>query len=193
MSTTKKINHAIGKLNKAALELAILAIQEDSPDTIAMLGLNDMDDTSLTTLSMLNVHQLSFSEDFRGQLVDARLSPRGLNLYLDMAIRKQRDRDIENQAIRAGMRQFMMQRLTGMNRREYESRLKLLGLPGHDRGRIELLTDDEEALVFSEWKKLCPEPNSSYGLEQFCQLFEETGISLDRAYQSVEQLRSSVA
>jgi hypothetical protein len=158
-----------------------------------MLGLNDMDDTSLTTLSMLNVHQLSFAEDFRGQLVDARLSPRGLSLYLDMAIRKQRDRDIENQAIRAGMRQFMMQRLTGMSRREYESRLKLLGLPRHDRGRIELLTDDEEALVFSEWKKMCPEPNSTYGLEHFCKLFDETGISLDRAYQSVEQLRSSVA
>jgi len=193
MSTTKKINHAIGKLNKAALELAILAIQEDSPDTITMLGLNDMDNTSLTTLSMLNVHQLSFSEDFRGQLVDVRLRTRGLSLYLDMAIRKQRDRDIENQAIRAGMRQFMMQRLTGMSRREYESRLKLLGLPAHDRGRIELLTDDEEALVFSEWKKLCPEPNSKYGLEQFCKLFDETGVSLDRAYQSVEQLRSSVA
>lgn len=193
MTTTNKINHAIGKLNKAALELAILAIQEDSPDTITMLGLNDMDDESLTTLSMLNVHQLSFAEDFRGQLVDVRLSPRGLNLYLDMAIRKQRDRDIENQAIRAGMRQFMMQRLTGMSRREYESRLKLLGLPGHDRGRIELLTDEEEALVFSEWKKLCPEPDSKYELEQFCKLFDETGISLDRAYQSVEQLRSSVA
>lgn len=193
MTTTNKINHAIGKLNKAALELAITAIQEDSPDTITMLGLNEMDDKTLSTLSLLNVHQLSFAEDFRGQLVDARLNTRGLNLYLDMAIRKQRERDLENQAIRAGMRQFMMQRLTGMSRREYESRLKLLGLPGHDRGRIELLTDEEEAQVFSAWKRLSSDSAEVYDLEKFCQLFDDTGISLDRAYQSVEQLRSTAA
>ncbi len=186
MST--KITNAIRKVNKDALELAILAVREDDREVIDMLGLGDIDNESLKALSRLDVHQLSFADDFRGQLVDVRLHTRGLGLYLDMAIRKQRDQDTENRAIRAGMRQFMLHKLTGISRREYESRLKLLGLPSHDRGRIELLDDDQEAKVFSVWKRLLNEDMDSE-LERYCRLHDETGIELDRAYQSIDQLQ----
>ncbi|ODS23548.1 hypothetical protein AB835_08015 [Candidatus Endobugula sertula] len=186
---SKKITNAIQKVNKDALELAILAVREDNQEVIEMLGLADVDNESLNALSRLDVHQLSFAEDFRGQLVDVRLHSRGLGLYLDMAVRKQREQDTENRAIRAGMRQFMLNKLTGMSRREYESRLKLLDLPSHERGRIELLDDDQEAKVFSVWKRLLNEKTSSE-LERYCRLHDETGIELDRAYQSIDQLQS---
>jgi len=183
--SASKASSTYKEVNKNVIMLAALALTGDDETLIEELGLDQLDDSIIRRLINLTIEQLNYVADFRGTLVDIRFNPRQLSLYLEMAARKQAENDLVNRAIQSGMRQFMLEKYTGLSRREYSIRRKQLNLPGHEKGRIEMLNEVEEVKVIREWSSLCETEENE--LERYCQLYERTGISLDRVFQVIEQ------
>jgi len=178
------MDNAFGALNQQALILAVLALQHDDAKLLTQLGLTDIDEMLAGQLRDLTIEHLNSAKSFRGSLFQLKFETRQLNLFLNMALGKTRETHQINDAIKAGLRQPMLEEIKGVSRREYASRRSLMGLPENHRGRIETLSEEDELLVLSTWQKL---NDIEDPLTRWLSLHEITGISLDRAWITIQQ------
>jgi hypothetical protein len=182
MSTTPR---DIRVLNQQALLLAVEALRNNDQRLITQLGLDGANESLARQLRELNASNFTVVQDFRGTLVQVKFDTRQLQLFVELASSKTNEDDQVNQAIRAGLRQPMLEELKGTTRREYTSRRTLMGLPEHSKGRIENLSEEDEIRVLRTWKSL---ESVSDPLERWLKLHELTGIQLDRAWLVVRGL-----
>lgn len=177
-------NDQIQSLNQQALVLAVEAIRNEDAALLAQLGLSDIDEPLFEKLKYINISTLTCTRDFRGQLVKVKFDPRQLDLFLSMALSKTEEDEQISKAIRAGLRQPMLEELKGVSRREYTNRRLRMGLPDHSKGRIENLDEEDELVVLQAWKRL---ENIDSLFDRYLALFDETQISLDRAWLVIKE------
>ncbi len=172
-------------INQQALLAAAEALRTQDTKMLELLGVDQLDDCTANQLKMITTDRLATLNTFKGILCQLKLDPTGLRLFLGFADGKVTEDELVNQAIRAGMRQPMLEQLKGITRREYAARRARMGLPEHSRGRIEALSEADELLVLRTWGKLkaCPDP-----LQRYLALYEETKIALDQAYTTIHNL-----
>lgn len=182
MTTTPR---DIRVLNQQVLLLAVEALRNNDQRLISQLGLDGADESLARQLRELNASKFTIVQDFRGTLVQVKFDTRQLQLFVELASSKTNEDDQVNQAIRAGLRQPMLEELKGITRREYTSRRTLMGLPEHSKGRIENLSEEDEIKVLRTWKSL---ESIADPLERWLTLHEVTGIQLDRAWLVVRGL-----
>jgi hypothetical protein len=177
-------DNVFGVLNQQAIILAVQALQQDDAKLLTQLGLTDLDDDVASRLKNLTIEHLNSASNFRGSLFQVLFNGRQLNLFLNMAHGKTREDHQINKAIRAGLRQPMLEELKGTPRREYASRRVLMGLQEHSKGRIESLSEEDELLVLTTWQQLNTIEDP---LARLLSLHQATGISLDRAWVAIKQ------
>lgn len=177
-------NSIYSVLNQQAIILAVQAIQRDDIKLLNQFGLSELDGDLARQLKDLNVDHLTCINDFRGSLLSFQFDDRQLRIFVTMALEKTREDDQINKAIRAGIRQPLLEELKGITRREFSARRERMHLPDHNKGRIENLTEDDEIRVLRSWSAL---NNISDPLERLLILHEETQISLDRAWVAIKQ------
>jgi hypothetical protein len=178
-------DNVFGVLNQQAIILAVKALQHDDETLLDQFGLTELDSDLAHQLKDLSIDHLNCTNSFRGSLLELKFDPRQLKLFINMAFEKTREDDQVNRAIRAGLRQPMLEEIKGITRREFATRRQRMGLPEHSKGRIENLGEDDELLVLRTWSKL-KEINDP--LTKYLTLFDETNISLDRAWVTLKQL-----
>ncbi len=172
-------------LNQQALIIAAQALQQDDTRLLAQLGLLNIDEPLASKLKKLSVDQLSAINGFKGSLTQVCIDKDALKLCLGFVENKTREDDLINRAILAGLRHPMLEKLKGISRREYNARRERLNLPEHQKGRIEVLNEEDELNVLRTWDEL-EEFNDP--LERYLALHEKTGISLDRAWICIREL-----
>jgi hypothetical protein len=177
-------NNIYSTLNQQAVILAVQAIQHDDLNMLTQFGLSELDDELAQQLKHLNIDHLSAIIDFRGSLLQLKFDPRQLRVCINMALEKTREDDQINKAIRAGMRQPILEELKGTTRREFTARRERMGLPEHCKGRIENLSEADELLVLRSWATL---KQFNDPLTRLLALYDETHISLDRAWIAIQQ------
>lgn len=178
-------NHYLTLINQQYLLAAADALRTQDTLLIEQLGLSMIDEFTAAQLKGVNVDRLSCLGNFRGMFLDVRLNPNVLRMFLGFANDKVCEDDQIARAIRAGMRQPMLEELKGLGRREFSARRERMGLPDHNRGRIESLGEERELLVLRTWATLS---HITDPLERYLALFEITGINLDQAYTTIKQL-----
>ncbi|WP_331351199.1 STY4526/YPO1902 family pathogenicity island replication protein [Cellvibrio sp. UBA7671] len=178
-------NHYLALINQQILLAAADALRTQDAHLINQLGLGSIDETTANQLKQVSADRLACLSNFRGTLLDVRLNAQNLRIFLGFANDKVGEDDLINKAIRAGMRQTMLEELKGIGRREFSSRRERMGLPEHTRGRIEVLGESDELKVLKVWGKLT---HISDPLERYLALHSETGIGLDQAYITIKQL-----
>jgi hypothetical protein len=178
------MDNVFGFLNQQAIILAVQALQHDDEKLLGQLGLTELDDALAQQLKALNIDHLNCTNNFRGSLLQLKFDPRQLNLFMSMALEKTREDDQINKAIRAGLRQPMLEEIKGVTRREFASRRQRMSLPEHNKGRIENLSEEDELLVLRMWQNLKEVVDP---LTRLLSLHQATGISLDRAWITIKQ------
>ncbi len=181
-----RMDNVLGVLNQQAIILAVQAIQTDDAKLLSQFGLTELDEEMARQLKELNIEHLNCTHAFRGSLFQVRFDVRQLRNYLKMASEKTREDDQINKAIRAGMRQPMLEMMKGITRRDFAARRQRMGLPEHSKGRIEGLCEEDELAVLTAWAKL--KNDQTDPLERLLTLYDKTGISLDRAWVVINQL-----
>lgn len=171
-------------INQQAVILAVQAVQKDDYRLLTQFGLTGLDVELTQQLKNLNVDSLSSINDFRGSLLQLKFDARQLRVFIKMAQEKSREDDQINKAIRAGIRQPTLEELKGTSRREFTARRVRMGLPDQSKGRIENLSEEDELLVLRTWSKLSSIDDP---LGRLLALFDETKISLDRAWITIRQ------
>ena len=178
-------NRHLTFINQQFLLAAADALRSQDAHLLSQLGLSKIDQSTAEQLRRVSVDRLACLNDFRGSLLDVRLNTQNLRMFLGFANDKVSEDDQINAAIRAGIRQPMLEEIKGIGRREFASRREHMGLPEHARGRIEVLSEADELLVLRTWEKL---KSMSDLLERYLRIHELTGISLDQAYTTIKQL-----
>lgn len=178
-------NHHLTFMNQQFLLAAADALRSQDVHLINQLGLSAIDENTADQLRRVSVDRLACLNTFRGALLDVRLNTQNLRMFLGFANDKVSEDDQVNSAIRAGIRQPMLEELKGTSRREFTSRRVLMGLPEHTRGRIEVLKEADELLLLRTWNELNKLDDL---LERFLELHRITGIGLDQAYTTIKQL-----
>jgi hypothetical protein len=178
-------NHHLTFINQQFLLAAADALRSQDAFLIDQLGLSSIDESTANQLRHVSVDRLACLNNFRGALLDVRLNTQNLRMFLGFANDKVCEDDQVNNAIRAGIRQPMLEELKGIGRREFSARRERMGLPEHTRGRIEVLNEADELLILRTWNKLDEFDDL---LERYLELHRLTGISLDQAYTTVKQL-----
>lgn len=178
-------NRHLTFINQQILLAAADALRSQDAYLLSQLGLNSIDPNTAEQLRRVSADRIACLNDFRGSLLDVRLNTQNLRMFLGFANDKVSEDDQINAAIRAGMRQPMLEEIKGIGRREFASRREKMGLPEHTRGRIEVLNEEDELLVLRTWEKLKSVDDL---LERYLKLHELTGISLDQAYTTIKQL-----
>lgn len=177
--------NVFGVLNQQAIILAVKALQHDDETLLNQFGLTELESDLACQLKELSIDHLNCTNSFRGSLLQLKFDPRQLKLFINMAIEKTREDDQINRAIRAGLRQPMLEEIKGVSRREFATRRQRMGLPEHTKGRIENLGEDDELLVLRAWARL---NTIADPLTKYLALFDETNISLDRAWATLKEL-----
>jgi hypothetical protein len=177
-------NNIYSALNQQAVILAVQAIQRNDLKLLTQFGLSSLDGELTQQLKNLNVDHLNSINDFRGSLLQLKFDPRQLRVCLNMTIEKNREDDQINRAIKAGIRQPTLEEIKGTTRREFTARRERMGLPEHSKGRIENLSEEDELLVLRSWAKL---KQINDPLTRLLALYDETQISLDRAWIAIKQ------
>ncbi|HMW71300.1 MAG TPA: STY4526/YPO1902 family pathogenicity island replication protein [Cellvibrionaceae bacterium] len=174
--------------NQQVLYLAVSALKADNEKLIAHLGLSRMAEDTRQQISNLSLSQLVHVADFRGLLAEVRFNESQLINYLKMAASKTVEDQLIDEAIVGGMRQPMLQTLKGISRREFNSRREKLGVSETGRGRIGNLDldEDEELKVIKVWQELIHKTDDM--LERYVLLHRETGLPLDKAQNTIQQL-----
>ena len=172
-------------INQQALIIAAQALQSEDAQMLQQLGLVNIEEGLAAQLKSLSVDRLSNVSKFKGAFCQIRFDVNALRLCLGFVEGKSREDDMINRAIRAGLRQPMLESLKGISRREYNQRRERLGLPLHSKGRIEVLNEEDELKVLRAWDQL---DELHAPLERFLALHETTGISLDRAWVCLQEL-----
>lgn len=175
----------INWINQQVLLAAADALRNQDAHLLNQLGLSNIDEATATQLKAVTADRLSCLSNFKGTLFQMRLDTNGLKLFLGFANDKVEEDDLISRAIRAGLRQPMLEELKGVTRREFSARRERMGMPDHSRGRIEVLNEEDELLVLRTWDTL---KHHTDPLERFMALHEATGISLDQAYITLKQL-----
>lgn len=178
------MDNVFGFLNQQAIILAVQALQHDDEKLLGQLGLTELDDSLAQKLKELNIDHLNCTNSFRGSLLQLKFDPRQLSIFMGMALEKTREDDQINKAIRAGLRQPMLEEIKGITRREFASRRQRMGLAVHSKGRIENLNEEDELLVLNTWQKLTAIADP---LTRLLSLHQATNISLDRAWVTIKQ------
>ncbi len=181
-----RMDNVLGVLNQQAIILAVQAIQTDDAKLLSEFGLTELDEEMAQQLKALNIEHLNCTHAFRGSLFQVRFDVRQLKNYLKMASEKTREDDQINKAIRAGLRQPMLEMMKGITRRDFAARRQRMGLPEHSKGRIEGLCEEDELSVLTSWAKL--KKDIADPLERLLTLYDQTGITLDRAWVVINQL-----
>lgn len=178
-------SHYLTLINQHYLLAAANALRTQDVLLIEQLGLSSIDELTAEQLRSVSVDKLSCLGNFRGMFLDVRLNPNMLRMFLGFASDKVGEDDLIARAIRAGMRQPMLEELKGIGRREFTARRERMGLPDHARGRIENLSEDQELTVLRTWSTLS---HLSDPLERYLELHRLTGIRLDQAFTTIKQL-----
>lgn len=178
-------NHYMTLINQQYLLAAADALRNQDAFLIAQLGLANIDQITAEKLKSVSIDRLSCLTNFRGTLLDVHVNVHNLAMFLGFANGKIVEDDLITQAIRAGMRQPMLEELKGIGRREFTARRSRMGLPDHTRGRIEMLNEEQELLVLKTWNQLA---GITDPLERYLALHSATGIELDQAYTTIKQL-----
>lgn len=178
-------NHHLIFINQQILLAAADALRSQDAHLLSQLGLSKIDQATADQLRQVSVDRLACLNDFRGSLLDVRLNTQNLRMFLGFANGKVSEDDQINAAIRAGLRQPMLEEIKGIGRREFAHRREQMGLPEYTRGRIEVLNEEDELSVLKAWKQL---ETIHDLLDRYLQLHQLTGISLDQAYITIKQL-----
>jgi hypothetical protein len=178
-------NHHLMIINQQILLAAADALRSQDAHLLSQLGLSSIDEATAEQLRKVSVDRLACLNTFRGTLLDVRLNTQTLRMFLGFAQDKVSEDDQINAAIRAGMRQPMLEELKGISRREFASRRQHMGLPEHTRGRIEVLSEEDELSVLRAWKQL---ESVEDVLDRYLELHRQTGIGLDQAYTTIKSL-----
>ena len=93
-----------------------------------------------------------------------------------------RDERQIDESLRLGARHALLEAFTGMSRGQFRERLKTLGMVPKPRGRIELLSEKEEAEVQRCWGRLRGYQRRELG--KLCAVSACTGLTLDRIWAS---------
>lgn len=170
-------------INQQAIMLAVSAIQRDDARTLEQMGLAEIDSELARQLKELQMDHLSCLVDFRGSLLHCQIDKRQLKMFVNMASEKTREDDQINKAIRAGIRQPVLEELKGVTRRDFTGRRERMEIPEHSKGRIENLNEDDEISVLRAWTKhqLIEDP-----LTRLLAVYDDTQISLDRAWIAIK-------
>jgi hypothetical protein len=179
------VNHHLLFINQQILLAAADALRSQDTHLLSHLGLSTIDSITADQLRSVSVDRLACLNHFRGSLLDVRLNTQNLRMFLGFANDKVSEDDQINAAIRAGMRQPMLEELKGITRREFAGRREHMGLPEHTRGRIEVLSEEDELLVLRTWKTL---ESIADPLDRYLETYRLTNISLDQAYTTIKQL-----
>lgn len=172
-------------INQQALLAAAEALRNEDIQLLNQLGLDNIDQGLATQLKSLSADRLACLPKFKGCLFQLKVDANSLKHYLGFADSKVSEDDIINRAIKAGIRQPMLEELKGISRRDYAERRTRMGLPEQHRGRIEVLNEEDEINVLRAWQKL---EHIDDLLLRLLALHDETRISLDQAYTSIKQL-----
>lgn len=178
-------NPYITWINQQAILAAAEALRNDDIQLLNQLGLSGIDQSLAMQLKALSADRLACLPRFKGCLFQMRLDESSLKHYLTFADIKVGEDELINRAIKAGIRQPMLEELKGISRRDYAERRARMGLPEQNRGRIENLNEEDEVRVYVVWEKL---KHVDDPLLRLLMLHEETAISLDQAYTSIKQL-----
>ncbi|WP_191968664.1 STY4526/YPO1902 family pathogenicity island replication protein [Cellvibrio sp. KY-GH-1] len=179
-------NYYITSLNHQALLAVAEALRNGDSQLLNQLGLGAIDQSVASQLKALSADRIACLPNFKGSLFQLRIDPHTLRLYLGFADSKVTEDDLVNRAIRAGLRQPMLEELKGISRRDFAARRSRMSLPEHSRGRIEVLSEEEELTVLRAWEKL---RDIEDPLERLIALHQETDIALDQAYITIKQLQ----
>ena len=170
----------LASLNREALYTAATAAQTSN---FALLKKMGVEETCYDLLRSVTLRALDRMTDFPAPLVDVSFNGKALSYFLNHQELEHSEETDTDRAIRLGIRQPMLNALTGISRRDYDQRKQALGLPPQERGRIESLTESEELDALRQWEQL---KNSNLSeLRKLCSLSESTGIGIDRLWNTI--------
>lgn len=177
--------HYLHWINTQVILAAADALRQEDMHLLKQLGLERLDEDVATRLKEVSADKLSCLSNFKGSLFQMKVDTKALRHFLDLANERVSEDELVNRAIKAGLRQPMLEELKGTSRREFASRRSRMQLPDHTRGRIEALNEEDELSVLRTWRQL--DFMEDY-LERLVALHEKTGISLDQAYSTIKEL-----
>ena len=173
-------------LNREAIMTAVKAAKAGDAALLSQMGL--MDGRTITDLKALSLESLMMGDNFPGAIVDLRFNEHSLNLYIKHVTREGCREQLINEAISLGIRQQMLEQLTGIGRREFEQRRQILGAPKLSRGRVEHLSRAREEAVFDAWQALDEHDDNDDALFKCVAISKRLGIRLDQVWSSIAQL-----
>ena len=170
-------------LSREAILTAVKAAKAGDAELLSLMGLDDGE--TIANLRALSLESLMMGESFPGAIVDLRFNEDSLNLYIKHVTREGSREQLINEAIRLGIRQQMLEQLTGIGRREFEQRRQVLGAPRLSRGRVKHLSSAREEAVFDAWQALDEHDDVLF---KCVAISKRLGIRLDQVWGSIAPL-----
>ncbi len=168
------------ELNHQAIRAVVQAARNSDDRQIREFGLTP---EIVAQLSKLSMEELETLTEFNDSVVKIYFDSHAVALLLQHVSKQTVLESDINKAIRLGARQPMLYELTGLSRRDFARRCRLLQLPLPQRGRIRTLRPEEEEQLYELWYK-----NRNMGmLSRYIRVAEETGLPLDRIWSALQE------
>lgn len=168
----------LSTLNREAVCVAAAAAQRGDNALLTKLGIDHL---CVPLLKNININALERLHGFSNLVVDVSFNSAALQRMLNHLQKETQLEGRIDRAIRLGIRQEQLRRLTGVTRREYEQRRAAMGLPGTGPGRSGGLQESDELEVLKLWG-MHREDGNLDDLERLCRVAEATGITVDRIW-----------
>ncbi len=180
ISTTRKFL----SLNREALLMAATAAQSADTRVLDQLG---VEPDAVPMLKHMKASDLDKLESFPTSLLEVRFNRHNMARLLQRINEEGESTDLVDRAIRGGIRQPQLNNLSGISRREFDQRCKMLGLPPKTPGRVNAFNERQEIQVDGCWKKLKElmgdQPDTL--LTRLVETHDETGASIDQIWNLV--------
>ena len=171
-------------LNREALLMAATAAQSADTRVLGQLG---VEPDAVPLLKDMKASDLDKLENFPASLLEVRFNRHNMAQLLQRINDEGESTDLVDRAIRGGIRQPQINQLSGISRREFDQRCKMLGLTPKTPGRVNAFNERQEIQVDGCWKKLkeLMGDGSDTLLERLVEAHEETGASIDQIWNLV--------
>jgi len=171
-------------LNREALLMAAAAAQSADTRVLGQLG---VEPDAVPLLKVMKASDLDKLENFPASLLEVRFNRHNMAQLLQRINEEGESTDLVDRAIRGGIRQPQLNQLSGISRREFDQRCKMLGLNPKTPGRVSALTERQEIQVDGCWanlKELMGDHQDTI-LTRLTETHEETGAPIDQIWNLV--------
>ena len=163
------------ELNETVLISIAAAAQAGKVAQLAEMGI---DSETAKMIGQLSLDSILRGRDYPAPLLSIRFNKKAVRLYVNFITAESEKDQRVDEIIKRGIRHPQIALVTGMSRREYDSRRGLLGLEKHATGRLDSPTEEQEIRIYECWKAL-PDSRKTSLMQAVVTIAQETGYGAD--------------